>query len=85
LPTRIHIGGTFKHPAIRPGAEAVARAGAAAGLGVLFAPLALLPTVQFGTSAEEDARCSNLLQQARAGAGGQALPAPQQNAGNSGR
>ncbi|HYZ23017.1 MAG TPA: AsmA family protein [Rhodopila sp.] len=85
LPTRIHVGGTFKNPAIRPGAEVAARAGAAAGLGVLFVPLAVLPTIQFGTSAEEDARCSTLLQQARAGAGGQALPGPQQNAGNAGR
>lgn len=81
LPTRIHIGGTFKDPSIRPGAEVAARAGAAVGLGVLFAPLAILPTIQFGTSHAEDERCDVLLQQARAGAGGKALPAPQQRAG----
>jgi len=76
LPTRLNIGGTFKSPAIRPGAEAAARAGAAAGLAALFAPLAILPTVQFGTSEAEDARCDQLLQQARSSAGGKALPSP---------
>jgi len=80
LPTRINIGGTFKDPSIRPGAEIAARAGAAAGLGVLFAPLAILPTIQFGTSEEQDARCGELLQQARASAGGKALPKPLQGA-----
>jgi hypothetical protein len=76
LPTRINIGGTFKDPSIRPGGEMAARTGAAVGLGVLFAPLALLPTVQFGTSEQEDARCGALLRRARAEAGGKALPAP---------
>lgn len=80
LPTRINIGGTFKDPSIRPGAEVAARAGAAAGLGVLFVPLAILPTIQFGTSEADDARCGELLQQARASAGGKALPAPLQGA-----
>jgi uncharacterized protein involved in outer membrane biogenesis len=75
LPTNINIGGTFKDPSIRPGVQAVARAGAAVGLGVLFAPLAILPTIQFGTSQEEDRRCGELLQQARESAGGKALPA----------
>jgi uncharacterized protein involved in outer membrane biogenesis len=78
LPTRIAITGTFKSPSIRPGAEVVARAGAVAGLAALFAPLAILPTIQFGTSEQEDARCSNLLRQARTSAGGKALPSPQQ-------
>lgn len=80
LPTRIAIRGTFKSPAIRPGAEVAARAGAAAGLGVLFAPLAILPTIQFGTSEAEDRRCGELLQQARQTAGGKALPQPAQGA-----
>jgi uncharacterized protein involved in outer membrane biogenesis len=78
LPTRINITGTFKDPKIRPGAEAAARAGAAAGLAALFAPLAILPTVQFGTSEADDARCGQLLQQARASALGQALPRPRE-------
>jgi ParB/RepB/Spo0J family partition protein len=59
LPTRIAITGTFKNPSIRPGAEVAARAGAVAGLAALFVPLAILPTIQFGTSEQEDARCSN--------------------------
>jgi hypothetical protein len=80
LPTRITIGGTFKDPSIRPGAEVAARVGAAAGLAALFAPLAILPTIQFGTSEADDARCGQLLQQARASAGGKALPAPEQGA-----
>ena len=80
LPTRLNLTGTFRHPSITPGGQAVARAGAAAGLAVLFAPLALLPTVQFGTSAEDDAKCGELLGQARASAGGAALPRPQRQA-----
>jgi uncharacterized protein involved in outer membrane biogenesis len=80
LPTRINITGTFKNPSIRPGAEAAARAGATAGLAALFAPLAILPTIQFGTSEVEDARCGAMLQQARSSAGGKALPAPLQDA-----
>ena len=80
LPTRINISGTFKDPKIRPGAEVAARAGAAAGLAALFAPLAILPTIQLGTSEAEDARCGELLQQARASAGGKALPPPKESA-----
>ncbi len=80
LPTRISIGGTFKDPSIRPGAEVAARAGAAAGLAAIFAPLAILPTIQFGTSEADDARCGELLRQARASAGGKTLPPPQQDA-----
>ena len=76
LPTRINVTGTFKDPKIRPGGEIAARAGAAAGLAALFLPLAILPTVQFGTSEAEDARCGELLRQARASAGGKSLPAP---------
>lgn len=79
LPTRLTIGGTFKNPSIRPGAEGAARAGAVAGLAALFAPLAILPTIQFGTSEQEDARCGDLLRQARTSAGGKALPSPQQD------
>ena len=80
LPTRIHIGGTLKNPAIRPGAEVAARAGATAGLAALFVPLAILPTIQLGTSEADDMRCGQLLEQARASAGGKALPPLQQGA-----
>jgi len=49
LPGPINITGKLGDPTIRPGAEVAARAGAAAGLGVLLTPLgALLPTIQFG-------------------------------------
>jgi uncharacterized protein involved in outer membrane biogenesis len=80
LPTRINITGTFKNPTIRPGAEAAARAGATVGLAALFAPLAILPTIQFGTSEAADARCGALLQQAKTTAGAKASPAPLQDA-----
>jgi len=49
LPGPIDLTGPLGDPSIRPGTEVVARAGAAAGLGVLLTPLgALLPTIQFG-------------------------------------
>ncbi len=49
LPGPIDLTGPITSPAIRPGAEVVARAGAAAALGVVLTPLgAVLPTIQFG-------------------------------------
>ena len=49
LPTPIDLGGTFRHPSIAPEAGPLAlRAGAAVGLGVLFPPAAIIPTIQFG-------------------------------------
>jgi len=49
LPGPINLSGPITSPAIRPGTEVVARAGAAAALGVVLTPLgALLPTIQFG-------------------------------------
>lgn len=49
LPGPIDITGKLASPAIRPGAEQIARAGAAVGLGIVLTPLgALLPTIQFG-------------------------------------
>ena len=48
LPGPIDITGKLGHPSILPGAEVVARAGAAAGLAVVFPPLGLLPTIQLG-------------------------------------
>jgi uncharacterized protein involved in outer membrane biogenesis len=57
LPGPINITGPLGAPSIRPGAEIVARAGAAAGLGVLLTPLgALLPTIQFGVG--DDNACT---------------------------
>jgi uncharacterized protein involved in outer membrane biogenesis len=59
LPTPIRIGGTLKDPSIQPElAEAAARAGAAVGLGALFPPLALLPTIQLGVG--ENSQCEAL-------------------------
>ena len=75
LPTPIRIGGTLKDPSLQPElAEAAARAGAAVGLGVLFPPLALLPTIQLGVG--ENSQCEALQ-----GAGErrrQQQPSPQQ-------
>jgi uncharacterized protein involved in outer membrane biogenesis len=54
LPTPIDIGGTFKKPSIAPEIGPLAlRAGAAVGLGVLFPPAALLPTISFGTGDDD--------------------------------
>jgi len=44
----INLSGPITSPSIRPGAEVVARAGAATGLGILTGFGALLPTIQFG-------------------------------------
>ena len=58
LPGPINITGPMGGPSIRPGAEIIARAGAAAGLGVLLTPLgALLPTIQFGVG--DNNACTN--------------------------
>jgi len=60
LPTPIDITGTFKNPSIRPEAlPLAARAGAAIGLGILFPPLALLPTIQLGLGDHND--CERFL------------------------
>jgi uncharacterized protein involved in outer membrane biogenesis len=54
LPTPIDLGGTFKKPTISPEVGPLAlRAGAAIGLGILFPPAALLPTISFGTGDDD--------------------------------
>jgi uncharacterized protein involved in outer membrane biogenesis len=56
LPTPIDITGPLKSPSIRPEiGPLAARAGAAIGLGILFPPAALIPTIQFGTG--DDGAC----------------------------
>ena len=56
LSTPIDIDGTFRKPVIAPEVGPLAlKAGAAVGLGVLFPPAALIPTIQFGTG--EDGAC----------------------------
>ena len=72
LPAPINISGTLKSPSIMPGGELALRGGAAAGLGVLFPPLALLPTIQFGTG--DDHRCDRILARAKQQPGGRILP-----------
>lgn len=78
FPAPINIAGSMKHPAIRPGAELAARGGIAAGLGVIFPPLALLPTIQLGVG--DDHRCDRVLAQAKQQPGGHRLPSPDQQA-----
>ena len=49
LSTPIRIAGPFKDLSITPEVgELAVRGGAAVGLGLLFPPAALLPTIQFG-------------------------------------
>ncbi len=71
----INVSGTLKHPSILPGAETVARAGLAGALAAIFPPLAVLPTIQFGT--QDQHRCEALLAQAREQAPGTKPPAPE--------
>ncbi len=50
LPSPINITGTMKKPSIGPAKAPLAlRGGAAVALGIVAAPLALIPTIQFGT------------------------------------
>ena len=49
LSTPINVGGTLKKPSVLPAAGPLAeRVGPAIGLGILFPPLALLPTIRLG-------------------------------------
>jgi uncharacterized protein involved in outer membrane biogenesis len=74
LPTPIEVTGPLKRLSIRPGGELVARGGAAIGLGVLFPPLAVLPTIQFGVG--DSRRCEHLLAEQKQQPGGHRLPSP---------
>jgi uncharacterized protein involved in outer membrane biogenesis len=59
LPAPISITGSFKDPGAMPDITRLAlRGGTAVGLGVLFAPAAVLPTIQFGVG--DDHRCEAL-------------------------
>jgi AsmA family protein len=70
----LNISGTLKHPRILPSAQTVARAGIAGALAALLPPLAVLPTIQFGTA--DHHRCDALLLRARQVAPGTKPPAP---------
>jgi len=64
----IRITGTFKTPVVRPAVgQAVARVGAAVGLGILAPPLALLPLIDIGDAPNAD--CRALYQDARIASG----------------
>lgn len=60
LPTPITVTGTLKHPSIGVGVkELAARGGLAAALGFLAAPLAILPTIEFGVN--DPHKCGQLV------------------------
>ena len=64
LPAPISITGSFKNPGALPDIRKLAvRGGAAAGLGLLFPPAAILPTIQFGVG--DDHRCEALTRRGR--------------------
>lgn len=64
LPAPISITGSFKGPGVLPDIGKLAvRSAAAIGLGILFPPAALLPTIQFGVG--DDHRCEALRHRIR--------------------
>ncbi len=64
--TPIEIGGTLKNPSVHPAAGPLAaRAGPAIGLGVLFPPLALIPTIRLGLGDQN--ACADTLAALREG------------------
>jgi uncharacterized protein involved in outer membrane biogenesis len=66
LSTPINIGGTMKHPSVLPAAGPLAaRAVPAVGLGILFPPLALLPTIRLGLGDKN--ACADTMENLRAG------------------
>ncbi|WP_242006376.1 AsmA family protein [Acetobacter estunensis] len=60
FPGAFNITGALKSPSVMPGAEIIGRAAAAAGLGFVFPPLALLPTIQLGVG--KGSRCEAAVQ-----------------------
>ena len=56
LASPIVVFGPFKHLSYGIDAEVLARGGAAVGLGLLFGPAAILPTIQFGVG--DDSPCA---------------------------
>jgi AsmA family protein len=64
LPAPISITGSFKDPGAMPDITRLAlRGGVAVGLGMLFAPAAILPTIQFGVG--DDHRCEALARRGK--------------------
>jgi uncharacterized protein involved in outer membrane biogenesis len=66
LSTPINITGTLKNPSILPAAGPLAaRVGPAIGLGILFPPLALIPTIRLGLGDKN--ACADTLTSLNAG------------------
>jgi uncharacterized protein involved in outer membrane biogenesis len=64
LPTPIHVTGTLKHPSIGVEVAPLAvRGGLAVALGFLAAPLAILPTIEFGVG--DPHKCGELVAQVK--------------------
>ena len=64
LAAPISITGSFKHPGALPEITKLAvRGGAATGLGLLFPPAAILPTIEFGVG--DDHHCEALMRRAK--------------------
>ena len=64
LPTPIHVTGTLKHPSVGVELKPLAvRGGLAVALGFLAAPLAILPTIEFGVG--DPHRCGELVAQVK--------------------
>ena len=69
LAAPVTIGGTFRDPDVGlEVGELAVRGGAAIGLGFLFPPLAILPTIQLGVG--DDKRCDGLARRAQGGSQG---------------
>lgn len=62
LPGAVHIFGPLQSPNILPGAELIGRTAASIGLGVLFPPAALIPTIQLGVG--EGSACEKAVREA---------------------
>jgi uncharacterized protein involved in outer membrane biogenesis len=66
LSTPINIGGTLKNPSVLPAAGPLAlRVGSAVGLGIVFPPLALIPTIRLGLGDKN--ACADTLTSLNAG------------------
>ena len=78
LPGPIHVGGALTSPSILPGAEVVARGAGAVGLGILFPPLGILPTIQLGVGKSQacEAAIEGSTRMPNGGAGAAAGLAP---------
>jgi uncharacterized protein involved in outer membrane biogenesis len=64
LPTPIKISGTLKHPSVGVGVAPLAvRGGLAVALGFLAAPLAILPTIEFGVG--DPHKCGELVEEVK--------------------